>query len=226
VKSKSRGKNDYGSVCVRAIVIPVKAFAAAKVRLSPWLSPDARAGLAEAMCRDVFASIEGVRGIDRILVVSNEPRALAWASERGWESLKEQQQISESASVDMACRHCISHGVQAVLRLPADIPLVCSGDIESVLDALPDSPGCVIVPSRDGTGTNALLRSPPAAFDSRFGKHSFAAHLAAARAADLRVTVVRNANIELDVDEPADLEQLRRLVSASSRTGQWLKEIK
>jgi 2-phospho-L-lactate/phosphoenolpyruvate guanylyltransferase len=207
-------------------VIPVKAFAVAKTRLSPSLSSDARAGLAEAMCRDVFAAVAAVRGIDRIVVVSNEPRALAWANERGWESLREHRQISESASVDMACRHCAERGARTVLRLPADIPLVCSGDIEAVFGALPDSFGCVIVPSRDITGTNALLRSPPAAFESHFGPDSFAAHIAAARAADLPVIVVRNAHIELDVDEPADMEQLRELVSANSRTGEWLKETK
>ena len=211
---------------MKAIVIPVKAFAVAKTRLSPFLSPDARAGLAEAMCRDVFAAVAEVRGIERILVVSNEPRALAWANERGWDSLEEQQQISESASVDMACKHCAAQGAHAVLRLPADIPLVCGGDIEAVFRSLPDSAGCVIVPSRDGTGTNALLRSPPAAFDSHFGRDSFAAHVAAARAADLPAIVVRNAHIELDVDEPADLDQLRAMVLANSRTGQWLKEIK
>lgn len=209
---------------MKAIVIPVKAFAAAKTRLSPIVSADARAGLAEAMCRDVFAAVADVRGVDRILVVTNEPRALAWADERGWERLKEHQQISESASVDMACRHCAEQGVRIVLRLPADIPLVCSSDIEALFSALPDSPGCVIVPSRDGSGTNALLRSPPAAFESHFGKDSFVAHLAAARAADLPVIVVRNGNIELDVDEPADLDQVREFVSANSRTGEWLKE--
>jgi len=211
---------------VKAIVIPVKAFAAAKTRLSPFLSQDARAGLAEAMCRDVFAAVAGVRGVDRILVVSNEPRALAWADGQGWERLEEQQQISESSSVDVACRYCAERGARAVLRLPADIPLVCSSDIEALFDAPPESAGCVIVPSRDGTGTNALLRSPPTAFESHFGTNSFAAHVAAARAADLPIVVVRNAHIELDVDEPADLEQLREAISASSRTGQWLKEMK
>ncbi len=205
-------------------MIPVKAFAAAKTRLSPFLSPDARAGLAEAMCRDVFAAVAGVRGIDRIIVVSNEPRALAWADNLRWERLEEHRQISESASVDMACRHCAEKGARAVLRLPADIPLVCSSDIEALFGALPDSGGCVIAPSRDGTGTNALLRSPPAAFQSHFGRNSFPRHVAAARAADLPVTVVRNAHIELDVDEPADLDQLRPLVSANSRTGEWLRE--
>jgi 2-phospho-L-lactate guanylyltransferase len=190
------------------------------------LSSDARAELAEAMCRDVFAAVAAVRGIDRIVVVSNERRALAWAVERGWERIEEEQQISESASVDMACRHLAERGARAVLRLPADIPRVRASDIEAVFSALPDCAGCVIVPSRDGTGTNALLRSPPAAFESHFGAGSFAAHLAAARAADLPVNIVRNANIELDVDDPADLALLRELVWQDCRTGEWLKEMR
>lgn len=208
---------------MKAIVIPVKAFAAAKTRLSPHLSAEERAGLAEAMCRDVFAAVAAVRGVDKVVVVSNEPLALALAHASSWDLLEERRQISESASVDMACRHCAARGIHAVLRLPADIPLVCSSDIEALFSALPDSTGCVIVPSRDGTGTNALLRSPPLAFNSHFGEHSFAAHLAAARAADLPVTVVQNASIELDVDEPADLEELQQLVLPNTRTGEWLE---
>src|SRR5207248_9478462 len=81
-----------------------------------------------------------------------------------------------------------------------------------------------IAPSADSTGTNALLRSPPTAFASHFGRDSFAKHLAAARAADIPVTVVRNARIELDVDEAPDLQRLRECVALNSRVGNWFSE--
>src|SRR5437868_2526263 len=218
---------DYRAVwplAMKAIVIPVKAFAAAKSRLAAVLSARSRAELAEAMCADVFAAVAAVRGIDRIYVVTNEPMAIASARRHGWDVLVEATQISESTSVDMACRHCEASGVQAALRLPADIPLVRSSDIEAIFAALEYSPGCVIVPSRDGTGTNALLRSPATAYASHFGSDSFAKHLAAARAADIPVIVLRNARIELDVDESSDLERLRESVPVNSRVGNWFSE--
>src|SRR5438874_2533667 len=76
-------------LAVKAIVIPVKAFAEAKSRLAASLSTKARAGLAEAMCADVFSAVAAVRGIDRIVVVTNEPVAIAWAGRHGWEVLVE-----------------------------------------------------------------------------------------------------------------------------------------
>src|SRR5205823_15056157 len=122
------------------------------------------------------------------------------ARQQGWDVLVEETQISESASVDMACRHCEASGVRAVLRLPADIPLARSSDIEAIFAALEYSPGCVIVPSRDGAGTNALLRSPPTAFGSHFGRDSFAKHLAAESSADIPVLVMRIVRIVVELD--------------------------
>ena len=209
---------------MKAIVIPVKAFAQAKSRLAACLSAKARAELAEAMCADVFAAVAMVRGVDRVWVVTNGPLAMARARRQGWDVLAEERQISESASVDMACRHCEASGVEAVLRLPADIPLVRASDIEAIVAAFGPSRGCVIVPSRGRTGTNALLRSPPTAFASHFGSGSFAKHLAAAGAADIAATILRNPRIELDIDEADDLELLRPVVSVSSHVGVWFSE--
>jgi 2-phospho-L-lactate/phosphoenolpyruvate guanylyltransferase len=209
---------------MKVIVIPVKAFAQAKSRLAACLSAKALAELAEAMCADVFDAVAAVRSIERVCVVTNEPLAMRWAWARGWEVLAEERQISESASVDAACRHCETNKVAAVLRLPGDIPLVRAADIEAIFAAIDESRGCVIVPSRDGTGTNALLRSPPTAFASHFGSGSFAKHLAAARAADIPVTILRNPRIELDVDEADDLELLRQAVPVNSRAGVWFSE--
>jgi 2-phospho-L-lactate guanylyltransferase len=208
---------------MNAIVIPVKAFAGAKSRLAPCLPVYARAELAEALCADAFHTVGRVRGLDIVIVVSSEARALDRARQRGWHTLVEERQISEAASVDLACRYCAEAGVRSLLRIPTDIPLVHSSDIEEIFaDAeQAQSPACVIVPSRDGTGTNALLRSPPSLFPSLFGRDSFPRHIAAARAAGAIVRILRNPRIELDLDEPDDLQLLRDDVAVDSHTGRW-----
>jgi len=61
---------------------------------------------------------------------------------------------------------------EALLRLPIDIPLATARDIDALFANMQDAPATVIVPSRDGTGTNALLRSPPTLFRSHFGPGS------------------------------------------------------
>jgi 2-phospho-L-lactate/phosphoenolpyruvate guanylyltransferase len=211
---------------MKAIVIPVKAFGDAKSRLAHCLSAAERAALAESFCADIFQAVGQMRGVDTVFVISSEMRALDWAREKGWHTLTETKQISESESVDVVCRHCQESGIQALLRIPIDIPLVHSSDIEEILSQPADTSGCVIVPSRDGTGTNALLRSPPALFPSFFGKDSFPRHIEAAHRAGAKVKVLRNPRIELDVDEPVDLELLRGAVRPGSFTGHWLKGLK
>src|SRR5207245_6747734 len=93
-----RGATPSSPSTLRAILIPVKSFANAKQRLASRLSLDQRAALARAMMEDVFAAAGQVRGVERVFVVSNERHALAQASARGWESITETAQHSESAS--------------------------------------------------------------------------------------------------------------------------------
>jgi 2-phospho-L-lactate/phosphoenolpyruvate guanylyltransferase len=209
---------------MKAILIPVKEFREAKKRLAPHFSPDDRAALAQAMCTDFFNVVAAVRSADRIFVVSKEPQVLVRARELGWETIAESHQISESDSVDAASHCCAELGVQALLRLPVDIPLVEPADIEAVFGTLGAAPTAVLVPSSDGTGTNALLRSPPALFPSRFGPHSLVRHLAEAEACGVRAQVFRNARLELDIDEWDDLQKLAPLVRPDSATARWLRE--
>jgi 2-phospho-L-lactate guanylyltransferase len=209
---------------MKAIVIPVKSFANAKSRLAGYLDPEARAKLAKAFCLDLFATVANVRGVDAVFVISNENRALEWAKQNGWYTLTESHQRSEAASVDFACHYCEDIGIQALLRIPTDVPLLRSADVEEIFATLNDTPSCVMVPSRDGTGTNALLRSPPRAFPSFFGKDSLALHRQAAQSAGVATKIIHNPRIELDVDEPDDLELLPSMISADSQTGQWFSE--
>ena len=207
---------------MKAILIPVKEFREAKKRLAPHFSPDDRAALAQAMCEDFFNVVAAVRCADRVFVISKEPQVLLRARELEWETIAESRQISESDSVDAASRYCAERGVQALLRLPVDIPLVEPADIEAVFETLGVAPTAILVPSSDGTGTNAILRSPPALFPSHFGPQSFVRHLAEAEACGVRAQVFRNPRLELDIDEWEDLRKLAPLVRPDSATARWL----
>jgi 2-phospho-L-lactate/phosphoenolpyruvate guanylyltransferase len=209
---------------MRAILIPVKEFSEAKKRLAAHLSAAERAALARALCRDFFAMVAGVRAVSRIVVVSKEPEALDLAQKAGWETIIESRQNSESASVDFASRHCAAQGIEALLRVPVDLPLAEPQDIEGLFDQLDDSPSMVIVPSGDGTGTNALLRSPPEIFPSRFGPNSFTLHLAEAESRGIRACVVRNPRLAQDVDELEDLERLAGKTRHGTETERWFRE--
>jgi len=209
---------------MKAILIPVKEFSEAKKRLAPHFPPADRAALAEAMCEDFFSVVAATRCADRVFVISKEPGALSRARQLGWETMVESHQASESDSVDAGSRYCAEQGVQALLRLPIDLPLVEPADIEAVFDQLQAAPSAVLVPSSDGTGTNALLRSPAVLFPSRFGPNSFPRHLAEAEGCVARIRVLRNPRLELDIDELDDLRRLANRLRPNSSTARWLVE--
>ncbi len=208
---------------MRALLLPIKDLRQAKQRLTPFLSPEERFALAQAMLADTIRAVRGVRQADKIFVVTNYAPAMQAAHENGWELLREEQQISESVSVDAASRHCAACGVTALLRLPLDVPLVQASDIDELLALECPAPALVIVPSRDGTGTNAILRTPPTLFPSHFGNGSFAKHCAEAQHAGAQIFIRRNARLEMDVDDEADLRALAQENLRGTETGAWLQ---
>jgi len=209
---------------MRALLLPVKDLQNAKKRLAGVLTPEERFGLAQAMLTDTIRAIRGVRNAEKIFVITNYQPILDVAEENGWEILREERQISESDSVDTGSRICEKRGVRALLRLPLDLPLIQPQDIDALLAIECASPAMAIVPSRDGTGTNALLRTPPTLFPSHFGEGSFAKHLAEAENARAQILIRRNPRLEMDVDDKLDMRALLEHDLSGTATGRWLRE--
>ncbi len=209
---------------MRALLLPIKDLNNAKKRLVGVLTPEERFGLAEAMLADTIRAVRGVELAEKIFVVTNYEPAIRIAQENGWQVLREEQQISESDSVDTASRICEDRGVTALLRLPLDVPLVQASDIDELLAVQCEAPALVIVPSRDGLGTNAILRMPPSLFPSHFGKGSYVKHVGQAERVGARVILRRNTRLEMDVDDEADLRMLLKNDLSGTVTGSWLRE--
>ena len=209
---------------MRALLLPVKDLNNAKKRLTGVLTPEERFALAEAMLADTIRAVRGVELAEKIFVVTNYEPAMRVAQESGWEILREERQISESDSVDAASMICEDRGVTALLRVPFDVPLVQASDIDELLAVQCEEPALVIVPSRDGLGTNAILRMPPALFPSHFGEGSYAKHVGEAERVGARVILRRNTRLEMDVDDEADLRALLKYDLSGTATGRWLRE--
>ena len=212
------------SSAFRAILLPIKDLQNAKQRLAGALSPAERFGLAQAMLADTTRALGRVQYAHKIFVITHYEPAIEIAAKHGWETLREEHQISESASVDFASRLCAERGVTALLRLPLDLPLIQPCDIDELLAAECSAPAVVMVPSRDGTGTNAILRTPPTLFPSHFGPNSFAKHRGEAERAGAKIVVRRNERLEMDVDDEADLRALLRQDLTHTATRKWLEE--
>jgi 2-phospho-L-lactate/phosphoenolpyruvate guanylyltransferase len=81
----------------------------------------------------------------------------------------------------------------------------------------------VVVPDRHGTGTNALLLSPPNVIEPSFGPGSLERHLAAARAAAVPHDTAAPATLTLDVDTPEDLTELSTLLESQHGRAQMTR---
>jgi 2-phospho-L-lactate guanylyltransferase len=158
------------------------------------------------MYEQALETLCSARGLDRVVVVTSDLTAADQARRAGALVFEEQEQRGHSHSADAAARLAMSLGALTVLLAPIDVPLVTAAEIEDL--AAMARPGVIIVPSSDGTGTNALLRTPPDVIESRFGPGSFLAHLEQARARGVLAEIARPPGLMFDIDTPEDVAEL------------------
>ncbi len=206
---------------MKVVLLPLKDSAHAKQRLAGHLTPKERQELAWAMLEDVSHALRAAITPDQVVVITRGHPALL-AEQSSWHVIEEDQQISESHSVDHACRLLQQRGASVVLRLPTDIPLLEPEDVDALLNLELRDQSAVLVPSRDGKGTNALLRTPPDAFPSRFGDNSLALHREEARRHCVELKIVENPRISFDLDELSDVFRFKQLEN-ETRTAQVLR---
>ena len=191
---------------LKFILVPVKDLSKANERLSPVLSKKQRTELAYVMLEDVFSAVEKSKLADNKVVVTLDRKAEKMALKQGFEVIREETQLGESSSVDLALQVCRKMGARSVLVIPGDAPLVTGKDLDSVLEKEKKGKYVILVPSENEMGTNAILRKPPDAILSMFGDDSFRKHKEEAERRYVPYEVYRNLNISIDIDEPEDIE--------------------
>ncbi len=159
------------------------------------------------MAADVMRALAATRGLERILVVTREPRAAAVAREIGAEIVADPHEAGHSAAALLGVRAAVAGGADRVLLVPGDCPLLDPDEVDGLLGAA--GRGVTIVPDRHGSGTNALVLDPPDVMAPSFGAGSCTRHAALARAAGARVRIVGVPTLAFDVDTPADLAALQ-----------------
>ncbi|MGH3744423.1 MAG: 2-phospho-L-lactate guanylyltransferase [Mycobacteriales bacterium] len=178
-------------------VLPVKELAIAKSRLGA--GPEARAGLALAMARDVAAAAASCPAVNAVLVVTDDPLVADKVPADRVEP--DVPRAGLSAAVAHGASAALSRWPRAgVVVLAADLPALTSTALSEVLAALVDGRG--VVADSAGTGTVLLATRPGTALAPSYEGASFAAHRAGG-AVDL--TAVAAAGVRRDVDTVEDL---------------------
>ncbi len=206
---------------MRAVLVPIKRFSDANERLCKVLSPAERKGLARVMLEDVLSNISLCKRADAVFLVTAEEEAMQMGSRLGMEIITEEAQQSESSSVDFAMKKCRETGAESLLVVPGDIPGARAREFDAVIEKDDGGKRVVIVPSRDGTGTNALMMRPVGVISPSFGENSFFRHKDMALGLGLGFSSLTLSGIGLDIDGPQDLE-IFMSTGAGTKTHEYL----
>jgi 2-phospho-L-lactate/phosphoenolpyruvate guanylyltransferase len=187
-------------------ILPVKSPRNAKQRLKDYLAAEEREMLARLLFRQTLAALCEAQGIDRVVVATSDSEIAGHARDSGVLVFDEHEQVSHSVSADAACQRAMELGAKTAMLVPIDVPRVTSADFSRLAAAA--RPGLIVVPSADGTGTNALVRTPPDVIGSRFGPGSFRAHMDQAMAKGVFAEALHLPGLMFDIDTPEDVAEL------------------
>jgi len=183
------------------VVVPVKRLALAKSRLAAHGDAQ-RAALALAFAADVVASALACPGVQRVLVVTDDPTATEVLTALGASVVGD----LPDAGLDAALVHGAAvlrsrDPALSVVALSADLPAARPQDLRAVLDAVPVA-GRAFLPDAAGSGTTLLAARAPAELHPAYGTGSRARHLASGA-----VELDGAPGLRRDVDTPVDLAE-------------------
>jgi 2-phospho-L-lactate guanylyltransferase len=178
-----------------AVLVPVKAFGAAKGRLAGVLGVGERAALARSMAERVVGAAGGLP----VWVACDDGDVAEWASAR-------RAHVVWTAGLDLD--GSVAHGLATLRRAGVASAVVAHADLPlaaGLARVTWFAGGATVVPDRRDDGTNVLHVRLDAGFSPSYGPGSFARHVAQLRSLGLNVRVARIPDLQWDVDVPEDL---------------------
>lgn len=207
-------------------IIPVKPLRLGKSRLSGILSVGERAQLTSRILSHTLQILRTQHLIFRTLVVSRDPAVLKVGRKYGASTYKETDRQGLNMALTRACHITAAQRAEAVLILPADLPLITAQDVEMMISAIAPSTqasanGGYTYPERsmaictdhNRDGTNALTLCPPIGFTLQFGPNSFRRHLDEADRLAMTQRIVHAPGIKFDLDTEEDWNTYQSLLS-------------
>lgn len=206
-------------------IVPVKPLRDGKSRLAHILSADERAQLTTRILNRTLEVLRAAPQVYRTLVVSRDPAVLKLARQQGAYTFGEGEKTGLNMALTRAAHVAAAQSATGLLVLPADLPLISGGDVETLIDStLPAMPTAIrpdmqngsapqtlsaprimaICPDRLEEGTNALYISPPTGFRFQFGSGSFDLHLQEGQRLGMNCQIVHSPGLKFDLDTEED----------------------
>lgn len=176
-----------------AVLVPVKSFRQAKVRLAPALDDDARAALAREMATTVVRAASPLP----VWVVCDDDEVAEWAAGLGTFTLWRP---------GLGLNGAVASGVDELGKVFGRV-IVAHADLPHAVDLawVADFDGVTLVPDRRDDGTNVACVPTRAGFTFAYGPGSFGRHVAEAERLGLPLRIERSRRLGWDVDLPDDL---------------------
>lgn len=182
----------------RAVLVPVKSFARAKLRLAGVLDASERAALARRLAAGVLAAA----GATATFVACDDEVVASWAEDHGATVLWTPG-LGLSGAVGEGVRRLAAGGFGHVVVAHADLPFAAGIDLVG-----PDGE-VTLVPDRRLQGTNVASLPSGSGFVFSYGVGSFLRHRREAERLGLACKVLHDWRLAWDVDVPDDLAYAR-----------------
>lgn len=181
----------------RWVLVPIKAFSAAKGRLGAVLGQADREALARSMATHVLGAVSPLP----VCVACDDRDVAQFATSLGavvaWTP-----RLGLNGAVEAGIAQVAALGARYVTVVHADLPHATG------IGTLEPFEGVTIAPDRARRGTNLLRVPTDAGFRVHFGRDSMRRHLGECERRGLAAWVLDRDDLAFDVDVPTDLDEL------------------
>jgi len=190
-----------------AVVVPIKALDHAKQRQAPFLSPDERAGLVQAMASDVLAAVRAATPAENLFVCCGDRSGAELGRQVGANVLLDEQPgLGLNRVIEQVAQRLGETGWSRLLVVHADLAALAAEDVR--VAGMFDRDELLLVADHNGTGSNLLGWGLHTAFAARYGEDSYQRHRTLAAQLGLRIRSPDLPWATLDMDHPEDLQRL------------------
>jgi 2-phospho-L-lactate guanylyltransferase len=159
-----------------------------------------------AMLVNVLSALRNARTVATITVVCADRKVEPIIKDRGATFLWEGHRRGINGALNLALRRT-SPNDWPILIINADLPFLTAREVDEIVIGS-ETYSLALVPSKDRTGTNAILMQVPGLIKLAFGKNSFRKHLNLAKKKRVPCKVLQIEGVAFDVDDEEDLDAL------------------
>ncbi len=197
------------------LIIPVKDLKNSKSRLSNHLERFNRIVLSTQMLLHTLDVANSSENVSEIVVVSSDDNVKDIIQQKNVTFIKESGNFSVNNAVSIGIDYFEKKNHNSVLILPIDLICLTISDIKNIIE-LGKQYDIVLVPSKDGNGTNALYLKLPNLFHTRFDNSSLNNHILESFKRNLKMKIYVSYPTIMDVDSYDDLSFVVRYSNETS----------